>query len=130
MNLNQNKLFLFLISSAILLLVDGVYLYHIGIPIFKANVELIQNSPLKANVYGAILSYVCVVGALNYFIIMQNKSPVDAFILGIFLYGVFDMTNVTMFTKYSWKTAFSDTLWGGTLFAFTTWATYKIYKMF
>jgi uncharacterized membrane protein len=126
----MNKLLLFLISSAILLVVDGVYLYHIGIPIFKANVELIQNSPLKANVYGAILSYVCVIGALNYFIIMQNKSPVDAFILGIFLYGVFDMTNITMFTKYSWKTALTDTLWGGTLFAFTAWATYKIYKMF
>ena len=126
----MNKLLLFLISSAILLVVDGVYLYHIGIPIFKANVELIQKTPLKANVYGAILSYVCVIGALNYFIIMQNKSPVDAFILGIFLYGVFDMTNITMFTKYSWKTALTDTLWGGTLFAFTAWATYKIYKMF
>jgi uncharacterized membrane protein len=126
----MNKLLLFLISSAILLVVDGVYLYHIGIPIFKANVELIQNSPLKANVYGAILSYVCVIGVLNYFIIMQNKTPVDAFILGIFLYGVFDMTNITMFTKYSWKTALTDTLWGGTLFAFTAWATYKIYKMF
>jgi len=126
----MNKLLLFLISSAILLVVDGVYLYHIGIPIFKVNVELIQNSPLKANVYGAILSYVCVIGVLNYFIIMQNKTPVDAFILGIFLYGVFDMTNITMFTKYSWKTALTDTLWGGTLFAFTAWATYKIYKLF
>ena len=128
--MNKNKLFLFLLSSVILLVVDGLYLYQIGIPIFKANVELIQNSPLKANVYGAILSYVCVIGVLNYFIIMQNKTPVDAFILGIFLYGVFDMTNITMFTKYSWKTALTDTLWGGTLFAFTAWATYKIYKLF
>jgi uncharacterized membrane protein len=124
--MNKNKLFLFLLSSVILLVVDGLYLYQIGIPIFKANVELIQNAPLKANVYGAILSYVCVIGALNYFIILQNKSSVDAFILGIFLYGVFDMTNITMFTKYSWKTAISDTLWGGTLFAFTAWLTYKL----
>ena len=62
-------------------------------------------------------------------IILQNKSPIDAFILGIFLYGVFDMTNFAMFTKYSWKTALSDTLWGGTLFAFTTWVTYKLVAM-
>ncbi len=125
----NKQLILFFVSSALLLVIDGLYLYNIGIPIFKANVELIQNAPLKANVYGAILSYVCVIGALNYFIILQNKSPFDAFILGIFLYGVFDMTNFAMFTKYSWKTAISDTLWGGTLFAFTTWVTYKLVAM-
>ena len=127
--INKNKLVLFLISSVILLVVDGLYLYHVGISIFKANVELIQKAPLKANVYGAFLSYVCVIGALNYFIILQNKSPFDAFILGIFLYGVFDMTNVAMFTKYSWKTAIFDTFWGGKLFAFTAWATYKLVEM-
>ena len=125
----NKKLILFFVSSALLLVVDGLYLYNIGISIFKANVELIQNAPLKANVYGAILSYVCVIGAFNYFIILQNKSPLDAFILGLFLYGVFDMTNIAMFTKYSWKTAVSDTLWGGTLFAFTTWVTYKLVAM-
>lgn len=125
----NKKLILFFISSIVILVVDGLYLYNIGIPIFKANVELIQNAPLKANVYGAILSYVCVIGAFNYFIVLQNKSPFDAFVLGVFLYGVFDMTNLTMFTKYSWKTAISDTLWGGTLFAFTAWVTYKLVAM-
>jgi uncharacterized membrane protein len=127
--MNKNKIVLFLISSAILLVVDGLYLYNIGISVFKSNVELIQKSPLKANVYGAILSYICVVGIFNYFIILQNKSPLDAFILGVFVYGVFDMTNITMFTNYSWKTAITDTLWGGTLFAFTTWVTYKLTKL-
>ena len=125
----NKKLILFFVSSAVLLVVDGLYLYNIGMSIFQSNVELIQNAPLKANVYGAILSYVCVIGAFNYFIILQNKSPLDAIILGVFLYGVFDMTNLTMFTKYSWKTAVSDTLWGGTLFAFTTWVTYKLMKL-
>ena len=125
----NKKLILFFVSSAVLLVVDGLYLYNIGMSIFQSNVELIQNAPLKANVYGAILSYVCVIGAFNYFIILQNKSPLDAFILGVFLYGVFDMTNITMFTIYSWKTAVSDTLWGGTLFAFTTWVTYKLVAM-
>ena len=122
----NKKLILFFVSSAVLLVIDGLYLYNIGISIFKSNVELIQKAPLKPNVYGAILSYVCVIGAFNYFIILQNKSPLDAFILGVFLYGVFDMTNLAMFTNYSWKTAITDTLWGGTLFAFTTWITYKL----
>ena len=120
------KLIPLVASSAILLAVDGLYLNNIGIATFKKNVELIQKSPLEWNMYGALLSYVCVISVLYYFIISQNKPVFDAFLLGIFLYGTFDMTNLAMFKKYEWKTAITDTLWGGTLFAFTTWATYAI----
>lgn len=122
------KLVPFLTSSAILLTIDGLYLYNIGMTTFQKNVELIQKSPLELNIYGAVLSYVCVIGILYYFIISQGKSVMDAFLLGIFLYGTFDMTNLAMFTKYAWKTAITDTLWGGILFALTTWATYAVLK--
>jgi len=118
----------FLTSCAILLTVDVLYLYNFGMKTFQKNVQLIQKTPLELNVYGALLSYICVIGILYYFIISQNKPVFDAFLLGIFLYGTFDMTNLAMFTKYEWKTAIIDTLWGGTLFAFTTWATYAILK--
>ena len=122
------KLIPFLTSSAILLTVDVLYLYNFGMKTFQKNVQLIQKTPIELNVYGALLSYICVIGILYYFIISQNKPVFDAFLLGIFLYGTFDMTNLAMFTKYEWKTAIIDTLWGGTLFAFTTWATYAILK--
>ena len=122
------KLIPFLTSSVILLTVDVLYLYNFGMKIFQKNVQLIQKTPIELNVYGALLSYICVIGILYYFIISQNKPIFDAFLLGIFLYGTFDMTNLAMFTKYEWKTAIIDTLWGGTLFAFTTWATYAILK--
>jgi uncharacterized membrane protein len=122
------KLIPFLTSSAILLIVDVLYLYNIGMKTFQKNVQLIQKSPLELNVYGALLSYVCVIGILYYFIISQNKPVFDAFLLGIFLYGTFDMTNLAMFTKYAWQTAITDTLWGGILFSFTTWATYAVLK--
>jgi len=125
MNYSQ-KLIYFFASSLILIFVDVFYLYNVGVVSFRENVELIQRTPLQINLYGAVLSYICVVGILYYFIILQHKSPLDAFILGIFLYGTFDMTNVAMFTKYAWKTAITDTLWGGVLFAFTTWATYSV----
>lgn len=118
----------FFTSSAILLAVDAIYLYNVGVTTFQKNVQLIQKSPLELNVYGALLSYVCVIGALYYFIISQRKPVFDAFLLGIFLYGTFDMTNLAMFKKYAWSTAIIDTLWGGTLFAFTTWTTYAILK--
>ena len=130
LNFTFEKFMTLFISSMILLVVDVLYLYNIGMVSFKKNVELIQKSPLELNTYGALISYVCVIGILYYFVISQHKSVIDAFILGIFLYGTFDMTNVSMFKKYEWKTAFADTLWGGVLFSFTTWATYAILKMF
>ena len=75
----------FLTSSAILLTVDVLYLYNVGMKTFQNNVQLIQKSPLELNVYGALLSYICVVGVLYYFIISQRKPVTDAFLLGIFL---------------------------------------------
>ena len=115
-------------SSGILLAVDTLYLYNIGMTTFQKNVQLIQKMPLELNIYGALLSYACVIGILYYFIISQRKPVFDAFLLGIFLYGTFDMTNLAIFKKYAWSTAIIDTLWGGTLFAFTTWATYALLK--
>ena len=115
-------------SSGILLAVDTLYLYNIGMTTFQKNVQLIQKMPLELNIYGALLSYACVIGILHYFIISQRKPVFDAFLLGIFLYGTFDMTNLAIFKKYAWSTAIIDTLWGGTLFAFTTWATYALLK--
>lgn len=123
------KLIPLVASSAILLAVDGLYLNNIGIATFKKNVELIQKSPLELNMYGALLSYVCVISVLYYFIISQHKPVLDAFLLGILLYGTFDMTNISIFKQYAWKTALIDTLWGGILFAFTTWATYALVKI-
>ena len=128
MTITFQKLIPFITSSAILLTVDVLYLYNIGMLGFTKNVELIQKSPLELNVYGALLSYVCVIGIFYYFIISQNKSIFDAFLLGIFLYGTFDLTNLAMFKQYTWKLALTDTLWGGILFAFTTWATYALIK--
>ena len=128
MTITFQKLIPFITSSAILLTVDVLYLYNFGMSGFTKNVKLIQKSPLELNVYGALLSYVCVIGIFYYFIISQNKSIFDAFLLGIFLYGTFDLTNLSMFKQYAWKLALTDTLWGGILFAFTTWATYALIK--
>lgn len=119
---------LLLTSSAILLIVDVLYLYNIGMKTFQKNVLLIQKTPLELNIYGALLSYTCVIGVLYYFIISQHRSILDAFLLGVFVYGTFDMTNKAMFTKYAWTTAIVDTIWGGTLFAITTWTTYALLK--
>ena len=80
----------------------------------------------KINMYGAIACYIFLVFGLNYFILSANKSVMDAFILGIVIYGVFETTNVVLFKKWPTYIAVMDTVWGGILFALTTYVIKQI----
>lgn len=118
----------FIISSVLLVLVDSVYLYFIGKPVFDKTVAAIQNSALVVNMPPAIFTYILMAILLNYFIISVNKSPFDAFILGFCTYGIFDFTNMAIFKKYNLRTAITDTLWGAILFFTVTSITYYVKK--
>ena len=110
----------FIISSALLVAIDAIYLYLVGKPVFEKAVFAIQKSPLVAKMPPAVFTYVLMAVILNYFIISVNKTPFDAFILGFCTYGIFDFTNLAIFKNYNFKTAIIDTLWGAILFFVTT----------
>lgn len=120
----------FILSSVLLVLVDSVYLYFIGKPVFDKTVMAIQNSALVVNLAPAVFTYILMAILLNYFIISVNKTPFDAFILGFCTYGIFDFTNLAIFKNYDFKTAIIDTLWGAILFFIVTFLTYKMKKLF
>ena len=83
-------------------------------------IKSVQGSTPQMNFLGVILCYIFLIIGLNYFIIKPNKSVQDAFLLGLVIYGVFETTNMALFTKWEWLTVIIDTLWGGILFALTT----------
>lgn len=114
--MNTRQIFL---SSIILLCLDFVYLTTFN-KFFNRIVYTIQGSPIKFNLIGAILCYILLIYGLNYFIIDQNKSVLDAFILGIVIYGVYETTNYALFDKWRLSAVILDTLWGGCLFALST----------
>jgi uncharacterized membrane protein len=116
----------FIVSSILLVLVDSIYLYFIGKPVFDKTVLAIQKSPLVVNIAPAIFTYILMAILLNHFIISVNKSPFNAFILGFCTYGIFDFTNMAIFKKYDLKTAIIDTLWGAILFFTVTSITYYV----
>lgn len=120
----------FIVSSVLMIVIDTVYLYFIGKPVFDKTVAAIQNSSLVVNIAPAIFTYILMAILLNYFIISVNKSAFDAFILGFCAYGIFDFTNMAIFKKYNLKTAITDTLWGAILFFSVTTITYYLKKKF
>jgi len=119
------SLYLIATTFIVLVLIDSIYLNIIK-DIFKKQILTIQGSPMKINLLGGLLTYIFIVAGLYYFIIMRNRSPKDAFILGLVVYGVYELTNYTLLSKWSPKIVAMDTIWGGILFALTTYIINKV----
>lgn len=114
----------FIIIAVIMLLLDSIYLTLFS-SFFNDVVMKVQGSKLKINLVGAILCYIFLVFGLNYFIISNKKPLIDAFILGIVIYGVYETTTYALLENWSPLAVIIDTFWGGILFTLTTLIAYK-----
>jgi uncharacterized membrane protein len=108
-----------------MLILDSIYLTAFS-SFFNDLVMKVQGSKLKINLVGAILCYIFLVFGLIYFIISKKKPLIDAFILGIVIYGVYETTTYALFEKWSPLSVILDTFWGGILFTLTTYFSYKM----
>jgi uncharacterized membrane protein len=115
----------FIVIAIIMLILDSIYLNMFS-GFFNGVVTKVQGSKIKLNLIGAILCYILLVFGLNYFIISRKKPLIDAFILGIFIYGVYETTNYAILQQWSPLAVILDTFWGGILFTLTTYIAYKI----
>jgi len=112
--------FVMLVSAIILISIDFVYL-NVMKGYFNNQIQSVQGSAPKFNYLGAALCYIFLISGINYFIIKPHKSVSDAFLLGIVIYGVYETTSYALLKNWSILTVIIDTLWGGLLFASTTY---------
>ena len=112
--------FLLLVSAIVLVSVDFIYLNIIK-DFFTKQIQSVQGSKLEVNFLGAIVCYIFLIVGINYFIIKPRKSVSEAFLLGLVIYGVYETTNYALLKNWSIITVIIDTLWGGALFAITTY---------
>lgn len=122
------------IYSVILLIIDAIYLSS-----FSKDYDIlfrkIQGKPLTVKIVPAVVVYMLLVGSWFMFIYKEmhrytTKEIIGrAFMLGFFIYGVFDATNMAIFDQYSARLAIIDSFWGGILFGLTT-ALFKGLKNF
>ena len=114
-----------LLSSIILIGLDAIYL-TLTKDFFNNLIKQIQGEAINLKLLGAIICYLFLLFGLNYFIINRNKSPQEAALLGLVIYGVYDATNYAIFNKWNLGALLMDTLWGGLVFYLTTFLTYKL----
>jgi uncharacterized membrane protein len=111
------------VSALTMITLDSIYLQIVQ-NAYSNQLMQVQGSPLSIKLIPAILCYVLLVFGLNYFIISKKRSLVDAFLLGLVIYGVYDTTTYALITKWSPYLALTDAIWGGILMAITTYITY------
>ena len=116
-----------ILLASIVFILDAVFLYSTSsfvLPIYQK----IQNAPVAVRYYSAILCYLAMVSGLYYFIIRENRTIPDAFLLGIFVYGVYDLTVLSVFSKYTLEIALMDIVWGGILFGLSVYIYRNVIK--
>jgi len=107
--------------AAVMLVLDGLWIYIVAGPAFFSMIPDIQGSAMRIRPGGAVVAYAAMVLLFNQFI-TADSTGWDAFVLGLLTYAIFDATNYAVFDNYDLKTAIVDTAWGGVLF----WLTYNI----
>ena len=114
-----------LISTILLLFLDFLFILH-SAESFQLMVIRIQRVVLELRYSALVLCYIALIFGLNYFIIQPKRSVTDAFILGLFTYFIYEITNYATLKKWSPIFVIKDTLWGGIYFALTTYITYQL----
>ena len=104
--------------AIIILLLDYFYLSFI-LTFFNKMMIKIQGEPVKVRYIPAILCYTLLIFSYYYFIYKDKKSLLDSFLLGICIYGIYDLTNYATMKNWDYRFAILDTIWGGTLFTLT-----------
>lgn len=121
-NISHNIMNKLLIIAPTLMALDLTFVLSMS-KYFNHQITLVQRSPLSLNIAGAIGCYICLIYVVYHFIIQKGASLLEAFLLGASIYGVYEFTNYATLKNWKTTTVIMDTLWGGTLFALTTYIT-------
>lgn len=120
-----NTLYDLALISVVFVLIDGVFLYA-NSDMFIKQVIAVQRTELQLKPVGAVACYVFLIFGLYYFIVKDRRSIQDAFLFGLVIYAVYETTTYALLKNWKLRTVVQDTLWGGVLFAATTWVVYQV----
>ena len=105
----------YLVMSIIFVLIDSLYLKLVS-GFFNKQIKLIQGTKIQLDMPSTILCYLFLTLGFYYFLINKKSNKLDAFLLGLIIYGVYETTNKAILKDWKWESVILDTIWGGILF--------------
>jgi uncharacterized membrane protein len=115
----------YLTAAIVFVVLDGIYVNLIKSS-FNRQLKNIQGTDIKVNMIAAAITYIILIFGINYFIIQKKRSVSDAALLGFVIYGVYNFTNLALFSNWSILLSIVDTMWGAVLFGLTSGIVYKL----
>ena len=109
--------------TVLLGLFDSLYFSIFG-SYFLNILKRVQKTNIIINYYGLVLCYIILAISIYYFGFLKKISEFDMFLLGFFIYSVYELVNYTTFNNWTIKMVIIDSLWGGILY----YIVYKIVK--
>lgn len=109
----------YIVSAVVMLILDFIFI-SANKSLIETQIVQVQRVYMNLKIWPAIIAYAFMIFGLNYFILRNHRSILDAFLFGMIINGVYEMTNLATLKKWTWNLAIMDTLWGGVLMALTT----------
>ena len=127
--MNKKIILQFVLFIILFLVIDSIWLIG-GKKLHQKTVQDVQKSELKIDKLAGLLFYV--LAAIIFILIVKrysNKDPIKALqlgaLLGLAMYGTFDITNKAIFKDYTWSYALMDMTWGSFVFGLTSYCITK-----
>ena len=124
--LSRQQLKEIFVTAVVYLTIDLFYINSKKI-IFSEFFKQVQK-PLVIRKFAAFLLIYSLLLVCIFFIIKDRKNIIYAFLFGLFVYGVYDLTNYATLKNWTFEFVLKDTLWGGIVFALSTFIIYEIIK--
>jgi uncharacterized membrane protein len=123
---------LYAVTAVIFLILDAIMLSLVMKPLFTRHIGPLLVEPIR--VAPAALFYLAYVAGLVYLVSLpaiKTGAPIllPALIIGLMAYGTYEFTSYSIMKDWHWTMVATDTLWGGTLTAFSAWAGVTITRM-
>jgi uncharacterized membrane protein len=107
------------VLSVVVLVLDMIYISCVK-TLFNKLIKGIQGSDIKLNLGATFLDYILIIFSMYYFIIQKNASIEEAMILGLCIYGIYELTNMAVFKRWTWQVVMIDSIWGAVLYGTST----------
>ena len=114
-----------IVLSIVVLVLDMIYISCVK-TLFNKLIKGIQGSDLKLDLTATLLDYILIIFSMYYFIIQKNASIEEAMILGLCIYGIYELTNMAILKRWSWEVVMIDSIWGAVLYGTSTFLYRKI----
>jgi len=110
-------LILYSISICMILLLDFIWLGVVQRENWKKTVKAVQKEDIQIRYKYSIMAYLLLAYIPVHISIWNSEysygySFLNGLLIGLFVYGIFNLTNLSIFKNYNIKTALYDTLWG------------------